>query len=52
MSQKDHEASELDDSEEVGRVVFPANDNATVVLRPSKRALDFLGVQRKKKELM
>jgi uncharacterized membrane protein len=37
-------------SEEGGRVVFPANDNATVVLRPSKQALDFLRVQRKKEE--
>jgi hypothetical protein len=49
---EDHRASELGHSEEVGWVVFPANDNATVVLRPSKQALDLLRVQRKKKELM
>jgi hypothetical protein len=46
------ESNELDDSEEAGRVVFPANDNATAVLRPSKRAPDFPPAQRKKKELM
>jgi hypothetical protein len=52
MSQEDHEGSELDHSEEVGRVVFPANDNATGVLQPSKQALDFPPARRKKKEFM
>jgi hypothetical protein len=40
MSQEDNSASELDHPEEILWVVFPANDNATKVMKPSEQALD------------
>jgi len=40
MSQEDNSASELDHPEEILWVIFPANDNATKVMKPSEQALD------------
>ena len=41
MPQEDHSACKLNHPEEILWVVFPANDDATVVMEPSKQALDF-----------
>jgi hypothetical protein len=41
MPQEDHSASELHHPEEILWVVFPANDDATKVMKPSEQALDF-----------
>ena len=40
MPQEDNSASELNHPEEILWVVFPANDNATKVMKPSEQALD------------
>jgi len=40
MSQEDNSASELNHPEEILWVVFPANNDATKVMKPSKQALD------------
>ena len=40
MPQEDDSASELNHPEEILWVVFPANDNATKVMKPSKQALN------------
>ena len=40
MSQEDNSASELNHPEEILWVVFPANDNATKVMKPSEQALN------------
>ena len=40
MPQEDDRASELNHPEEILWVVFPANDNATKVMKPSEQALD------------
>src|SRR5271154_698409 len=41
MSQEDHGASQLNHPEEILWVVFPANDDTTIIMEPSKQALDF-----------
>ena len=41
MPQEDHSARKLNHPEEILWVVFPANDDATIVMEPSKQALDF-----------
>ena len=41
MPQEDHGASKLNHPEEILWVVFPANDDATIIMEPSKQALDF-----------
>ena len=41
MPQEDHSASKLNHPEEILWVVFPANDNATIIMEPSKQTLDF-----------
>src|SRR5271163_772404 len=40
MPQEDNSASELNHPEEIFRVIFPAHDDATKVLKPSEQALD------------
>ena len=40
MSQEDNSASELNHPEEILWVVFPANDDATKVMKPSEQTLD------------
>ena len=40
MPQEDYGASELNHSEEIFRVVLPANDEASIVVKPSEQALD------------
>jgi hypothetical protein len=40
MPQEDNSASELNHPEEILWVVFPANDGATKVMKPSEQALD------------
>ena len=40
MSQEDKSASELNHPEEILWVVFPANDDATKVMKPGEQALD------------
>src|SRR5882672_12452036 len=40
MSQEDNSASELNHPEEILWVVFPANDSATKVMKPSEESLD------------
>ena len=40
MPQEDNSTSELNHPEEILWVVFPANDNATKVMKPSEQALD------------
>jgi hypothetical protein len=40
MPQEDDGASELDHAEKVFRVIFPAHDDATKVMKPSEQALD------------
>ena len=40
MPQEDDSTSELDHPEEILWVVFPANDNATKVMKPGEQALD------------
>ena len=41
MPQEDDSACELNHSEEILWVVFPANDDATIIVKPSKQTLDF-----------
>ena len=41
MPQEDHRACELNHPEEILWVVFPANDDATIIMKPSKQTLDF-----------
>jgi hypothetical protein len=41
MPQEDDGASELEHPEEMFWVVFPANDGATKVMKPSEQAFDF-----------
>jgi hypothetical protein len=41
MPQEDYCACELNHPEEILWVVLPANDDATVIMEPSKQALDF-----------
>jgi hypothetical protein len=41
MPQKDYSACKLNHPEEILWVVLPANDDATVIMEPSKQALDF-----------
>jgi hypothetical protein len=41
MPQEDYSASKLNHPEEILCVVFPANDDATIIMEPSKQALDF-----------
>ena len=41
MPQEDHSASKLNHPEEILWVVLPANDDATIIMEPSKQALDF-----------
>ena len=41
MPQEDYSASQLNHPEEILWVVFPANDDATIIMEPSKQALDF-----------
>ncbi len=41
MPQEDDSASELNHPEEILWVIFPANDDATKVMKPSEQALDF-----------
>jgi hypothetical protein len=38
MPQEDHEATELEHAEEIGLVIFPASDEAAVVVEPGKEA--------------
>ena len=40
MSQEDHGASEVNHPEEILWVVFPANDDATIVMEPSEPPFD------------
>src|ERR1700722_11284771 len=41
MPQEDHSACKLNHPEEILWVVLPANDDATIIVEPSKQALDF-----------
>src|ERR1700692_1134784 len=41
MPQEDHSASKLNHPKEILWVVFPANDDAAIIMEPSKQALDF-----------
>src|SRR6266404_3293175 len=41
MPQEDHRACELNHPEEILWVGFPANDDATIIMKPSKQTLDF-----------
>src|SRR5713226_5723986 len=41
MPQEDYSASKLNHPEEILWVVLPANDDATIIMEPSKQALDF-----------
>jgi hypothetical protein len=41
MPQEDHSACKLGHPEEILWVVFPASDDATIIMEPSKQALDF-----------
>src|SRR5277367_2915457 len=41
MPQKNDGTSELDHREEIFRVIFPAHDDATKVMKPGEQALDF-----------
>ena len=41
MPQEDHSACKLNHPEEILWVVLPANDDATIIMEPSKQALDF-----------
>ena len=41
MPQEDHEAAELDHSEEVDLMMFPARDQSAEVVKPGKEAFDF-----------
>jgi hypothetical protein len=46
MPQEDHGASKLNHPEEILWVVFPANDDATIIMEPSKQALSGEGLAR------
>src|SRR6202049_44931 len=41
MPQEDHSACKLNHPEEILWIVFPANDDATIIMEPSKQAFDF-----------
>src|SRR5271156_213121 len=41
MPQEDDSAGKLHHAEEILRVIFPASDDATIIMEPSKQALDF-----------
>lgn len=41
MPQKDHGRRQMDHSEEVVRVPFPASDDAAVIMEPGEEAFDF-----------
>ena len=41
MPQEDYSASKLNHPEEILWVVFPANDDATIIMEPGKQTLDF-----------
>src|SRR6266852_2613979 len=41
MPQEDYSASKLNHPEEIIWVVLPANDDATIIMEPSKQTLDF-----------
>src|ERR1700680_5241432 len=41
MPQEDHSACQLNHPEEILWVVLPANDDATIIMEPSKQTLDF-----------
>jgi len=41
MPQEDHSACELNHTEEIFWVIFPANDGATKVMEPGEQAFDF-----------
>src|ERR1700730_13207267 len=41
MPQEDYSACELNHPEEILWVVFPANDDATIIMEPSEQTLDF-----------
>src|ERR1035441_128535 len=41
MPQEDHSACKLNHPEEILWVILPANDDATIIMEPSKQAFDF-----------
>src|SRR5580704_15720161 len=41
MPQEDHSARKLNHPEEILWVVFPANDDASIIMEPSKQSFDF-----------
>jgi hypothetical protein len=41
MPQEDDSAGKLHHPEEILRVIFPASDDAPIIMEPSKEALDF-----------
>ena len=41
MPQEDNEAAELEHTEEIGFVIFPAADEAAEIVKPGKEAFDF-----------
>ena len=41
MPQKNDEASELEHTEEIGFVIFPAADKSAEVMEPGEKAFDF-----------
>src|SRR5665213_2470479 len=41
MPQEDHSASKLNHPEEILWVILPTNDDATIIMEPSKQAFDF-----------
>ena len=41
MPQEDHCACKLSHPEEILWVIFPANDDATIIMKPCKQTLDF-----------
>ncbi len=41
MPQEDDGAGELQHTEEIFWVVLPASDDATIIMEPSKKTLDF-----------
>jgi hypothetical protein len=40
LSEEDNQAGKLDEAEEVVRVIFPADEDATLPLDPGEKALD------------
>jgi hypothetical protein len=41
MSKEHHQASELDEAEEIFDVVFPSGNESAVVVHPGEEAFDF-----------